>query len=1337
MKNILTTKTIGVAVRCFIVVLFSLFTLSFYGLQTTYALNILDSDLNNNGIVDSTEVEVIVTTSKSLLAGEYNFNNLIITNNATLTLEGAPLSADTFKGVKINAVNVTITLGSRISSDGKGYSSGPGTLGPGSDAGASYGGVGGGNTATSTYGSATMPTDLGSGAWSGKGGGAIILTVSGTLLNDGGISSNGAGNRASSGGSIYATAQKLSGAGTFSADGIGTYWPYQFAGGGGRIAVYYQQSSFTGSAKANAGTYCLYGCNPAGGAGTVAFFDTTNNDLYVKNSFRFQVNDTPFNFRNIYFTNGGYADTEKGVSITADNISLQTALQFTINDKVTVKSNTLSLVQNSSMSLVGAPVLDILSITIGQGSTLMLSGDELLTSNTVNIQNGGIVTVAKEHTLSLNIPNLNISSGSSISANFKGYGSGFGQGVPATPTAGASYGGVGLWNTATSTYGSSTAPVDFGSGGNGHPSYAQGGGAIKIVSDTLVVDGTISADGGVTASGGSIYVTANNMTGSGSYRANGGGFYWAGQYIGVGGGGRVALYYATSSFSGGVFAKGGCNSFDGWTMTCGGAGTVVVKQVETACQTNCYSNVLFLPGLEASRLYKFDNNGVEDQVWEPNIDNDVKDLFLNNEGKSVRSDIYTKDVIDEKNVLPVGQGNVYLSFLNDLNKWKNTDQIITDYSVTPYDWRLSLNDILSSGKVIPNGISYTQATTSPYIIQELRRLAKSSKTGKVTIVAHSNGGLVAKALLQKLGDTETTKLIDKVVLIAVPQVGTPQALGAILHGYDQGLPFDFAPIILTPQTARTLAENMPSAYNLLPSAKYFTSVFDPVATFEDKPVLAEFRARYGAAINSEYGLRNFITDTWRTASSSVDDLIYPSVGNATLLSQSEIIHSTLDNWTPPQGVSLYEIAGWGEDTLAGIDYTEGNKTICNRVQQSFPFTGSYCVYTVVPAIEYTPREVVDGDGTVLAPSALLITASTVWKYWVNLMKYNKFVPSLFATKHADIIEVPELRALIQGVITNATSTLPTPTFITDYEPVSDVADNRRLSFVLHSPLELSATDNFGNISSFATSTIPGALYTRYGEVQVLKVPKGTPITLNLEGYASGSFTLDVQELDGLNTVVASTTFSAIPSATSTTATISFPDGTLQTATPLLVDYDNNGITDFTLRPSIGKEVIFDTTPPEARISFSTTTQKLLVEDIDETGNTTLQTTATSTLITDESGNTLQLIFKKLKQEKNELNLELQTLVYNGISISTIPKITLQYEWSTDKAGNIKELEQKAIIGTLKVEAHYDAKKNITKIDKKLKLKDEEDDDREMKEEVLSGLRILKLITDKGVVGIDY
>ncbi|MCX6788117.1 MAG: hypothetical protein NT108_03080, partial [Candidatus Kaiserbacteria bacterium] len=412
-------------------------------------------------------------------------------------------------------------------------------------------------------------------------------------------------------------------------------------------------------------------------------------------------------------------------------------------------------------------------------------------------------------------------------------------------------------------------------------------------------------------------------------------------------------------------------------------------------------------------------------------------------------------------------------------------------------------------------------------------------------------------------------------------------------------------------------------------------------------------------------------------------------------------------------------------TLATIEYYKGRTASCSNPLNIFSCS-------IVPTIMYNPKEVVDGDGTVVASSALWSTASTTKKYWVNLSEYDSAVR--LERKHADILEVPSLRTLIQNILTNSTSTAPL-SFITTTQPPTDVAADKRIRFVLHSPLNLSATDNLGNTISFATSTIPGSRFKRYGEVQVLTVPKNAPLTLNLDGYATGSFTLDMQEIDGSNAVTASSTFSAIPSATSTKASVSFTDGTLQNASPLLLDYDGNGATDFSLQSRVGKEVVFDVTPPEAVLTFDPLSQTLKVSGIDNLSSTTVRITATSTTIADESGNTLQIVFKKLKQEGKELKLEIQELRYNGAPAGTIPKTVLHYEWSTDKLRGVKELEEKATVGPLTIEGHYDAKKNATKIEEKVKGR--EDKDEKESKKILPGLVLIKLSTEEGKIGMSY
>ncbi len=105
------------------------------------------------------------------------------------------------------------------------------------------------------------------------------------------------------------------------------------------------------------------------------------------------------------------------------------------------------------------------------------------------------------------------------------------------------------------------------------------GGAVRLIVDgTLTVDGTIAADGvsgpqaTSSGSGGSLWITAGQFAGSGNIHADGGlSAIWPSQ-DGHGGGGRIALYYTTSSYSGSVTAYGG-TSYPGY-YNGGGAGSV-------------------------------------------------------------------------------------------------------------------------------------------------------------------------------------------------------------------------------------------------------------------------------------------------------------------------------------------------------------------------------------------------------------------------------------------------------------------------------------------------------------------------------------------------------------------------------------------------------------------------------------------------------------------------------------------------------------------------------------------------------------------------------------------
>lgn len=575
----------------------------------------------------------------------------------------------------------------------------------------------------------------------------------------------------------------------------------------------------------------------------------------------------------------------------------------------------------------------------------------------------------------------------------------------------------------------------------------------------------------------------------------------------------------------------------------------------------CCSNVMFLPGLEASRLYIDEDE--EEKIWEPpliNSDNSL--LYLDDDGNSIKSGVYTKDVIDSAYVWK--KGNIYSSFISSMNEIKN-EGIIKDWATVPYDWRMSVEKLLENGTKSSDGKIYyydNQSTfTEPYIISELKRLAESSDTGKVTIIAHSNGGLVTKELINKLGD-EASKFIDDIIFVAVPQVGTPQAIGSLLHGFDEGLPVKFMPFVFSPTEARNLGVNMESAYGLIPSDQYFNYVSDPVITFDDSDLLKNFSEKYGAVINSGTGLYNFLSDQNREDLETKSELAsLPNLNEKLYDSSVELHNNKLDNWQIPDGVKLTEIAGWGEKTLSGIDYYQGIKTECVSSNDISGCTK----YNKIPILEYKPKMTIDGDGTVVVPSALwMASSSNVDKYWLNLKDYDTFLT--LERKHADILEIPELNDFIKNIIVQSTSSLPK--YISVSAPINNDLEES-LSFTLHSPLTLDLYDVEGNHTGISTTTneieenIPGSRYLEFGEVKYISVPASSTVYLSMLGYSSGSFTLNIDELEG-NNIIASTTFAGIPSASSTIVTTTILNGDLASTTPLLVDINGDGESEISL-----------------------------------------------------------------------------------------------------------------------------------------------------------------------------
>lgn len=649
-------------------------------------------------------------------------------------------------------------------------------------------------------------------------------------------------------------------------------------------------------------------------------------------------------------------------------------------------------------------------------------------------------------------------------------------------------------------------------------------------------------------------------------------------------------YFATSTFSKGNYIY----YFEAKS------GDTIIKSATSSIITG-YSNVAFLPGLEASKLY-VNENGEEKRIWQPSLLSDSEYLSLDENGNSIKSGIYTKDVIDYAYVL--AKGNIYRSFISNMNDIKD-EGLIKDWAAIPYDWRMSVEEVLNNGYKDENGnIYYFDNQTdfsNPYILSEIKRLAENSDTGKVNIVTHSNGGLVTKELTKRLGD-EASKLIENIIFVAVPQVGTPQAIGSLLHGFDEGLPIKMFPIFFTASEARNLGKNMASAYGLIPSGKYFDSVSTPVISFVESDFLKNWIEKYGKEIKTSSDLYNFIFDNDREVLETKNELSAIPKLNKKLYDQAINFHNEVDNWEVPEGVTLIEIAGWGEKTLSGIEYYQGIKTECVSGNDI-----SNCTeYNKTQILEYKPKLIIDGDGTVVVPSALATPVSErVKRYWVDLQSYDTFLN--LERNHADILEVSELNDFIKNIISEDYSLLPK--YISS-ETLQNNSSDESLVFSLHSPLTLDLYDEYGNHTGISTTTneveenIPGSRYLEFGELKYIFVPKSTKLDLSMTGYSSGSFTLNIDQYEGDN-IIASTTFAGIPSATGTIVTTTILDSDIASSSPLIVDMNGDGKSEISLIPKVNEIVEVNLTEKKTghrRIIYtenqeqSTTSDEIIIEN---------------------------------------------------------------------------------------------------------------------------------------------
>src|SRR3989344_1743108 len=541
------------------------------------------------------------------------------------------------------------------------------------------------------------------------------------------------------------------------------------------------------------------------------------------------------------------------------------------------------------------------------------------------------------------------------------------------------------------------------------------------------------------------------------------------------------------------------------------------QQIEECC-----SSVVFLPGIKGSVL----KTG-SDTLWPPTIfSDDMAQLALNESGESV-NDIYVDGVLDTFYGTPIYAP--FSEFMDNLV----AEGVMNAWLPLPYDWRFSPEKILSDGVKTSGDVVN--------LMEEIETVASQSQTGQVTIIAHSMGGLMGKAIIKKLEEEGKANLIDSFVMVGTPQLGTPQAAAALLHGDGEGIVAGF---IVGPITARAIAQNMPSAYNLLPYLRYFEEVIDPVITFDpESSFTQEWRDFWGEEINIYPAFLSFVTGTGVSRTKPEADLLrVPEVLRTDLMTDATNFHNEYDNYMFPDNIRVVQVAGWGRPTTKAINY---------RNTHSLPS------YEIVPTVE--------GDKTVVYPSAISSIADET--YFFDLYAYNTFEdnPNF---QHRDLLSSSPIQSMIEAVIEK--DSILTNSFVKISKPEPEGVASQ-LIVSTYSPVILGAYDQLGNFTGIdpnqdlsadillITEDIPGSTFLYSSDSQHIFLPKDGTYHFVYKGIGDGPTTVEIQDFIA-DVAIPLATYSDIPTTQFTNATFAVNSQSPE-KTILKIDTDNDGETD--------------------------------------------------------------------------------------------------------------------------------------------------------------------------------
>ncbi|HVO75025.1 MAG TPA: alpha/beta fold hydrolase [Ignavibacteriaceae bacterium] len=220
--------------------------------------------------------------------------------------------------------------------------------------------------------------------------------------------------------------------------------------------------------------------------------------------------------------------------------------------------------------------------------------------------------------------------------------------------------------------------------------------------------------------------------------------------------------------------------------------------------------VIFLPGIMGSPLYDDENNNnkleIDEKAW---FGAKFPSMWLQSNGidpagaYNIKASPLRNDSLNnlrnELNAVPM---DLYKGFFDNLEQ---NDYILDNYDNNhnqgenlfcfTYDWR---KDNRTIAGLLSDFIDSVREWTG---------------AAKINLIGHSMGGIVAKTCI-KIYDKSR---IDKVVFIGTPHLGAAEMMTVML----KGKLFEWLNFFVAEVSVKSLSRNLPSCYQLIPSAAYF------------------------------------------------------------------------------------------------------------------------------------------------------------------------------------------------------------------------------------------------------------------------------------------------------------------------------------------------------------------------------------------------------------------------------------------------------------------------------------------------------------------------------------